>query len=276
MSEKGNTFFGFSLLLILVILLLGGVVFAYLLFGRMGKLDEQMDDVGERLSEVERKVDHAVAQSEQASVRAFRAEQNVLDALQSMDHALAVRDRAAMAMEEAQGEAEVAKQEAEQARREAERIRKEREEELNQLQEALNRIAETRRTALGLVMNLGSDTVRFDFDKADLRSENKELLSRIAGVLLTHKGYRIQIFGHTDDVGTDEYNLELSRRRAQSVRDYLVEAGVSPDIVTTEGFGKSNPLVPGNTAEARSKNRRVEIGIVDSVIRYTHALPADQ
>jgi len=117
-------------------------------------------------------------------------------------------------------------------------------------------------------MTLGSESVKFDFDKATLRPENRELLSRIAGVLLTAYGFRIQVFGHTDDVGSDEYNQGLSERRAQAVRDYLVEAGVATELITTRGFGKSSPRVRGTDSNARAKNRRVEIGIIDSIIGY--------
>jgi outer membrane protein OmpA-like peptidoglycan-associated protein len=132
----------------------------------------------------------------------------------------------------------------------------------------LSGIVETRRTALGVVMNLGSDAVEFDFDKATLRPENRELLSRIAGVLLTSTGYRVQIHGHTDDIGSSEYNQRLSERRAKAVQDYLVDAGIDPGIVSTKGHGKANPLLPGTTPKARAKNRRVEIGIIDTTINY--------
>jgi OOP family OmpA-OmpF porin len=133
----------------------------------------------------------------------------------------------------------------------------------------LNQIVDTRKTALGLVMNLSDDLLKFDFDKATLRPENRELLSRIAGILLTSKNYSIDIYGHTDDVGSGEYNQGLSERRAQTVRDYMVDAGLDPNIVTTQGFGKTRPLVPGTSPPARAKNRRVEIGIVNTRIEYS-------
>ena len=164
----------------------------------------------------------------------------------------------------------VARQEARVARQEAEDIRHRREIELNRMQEAFSKIVETRRTAIGIVLNLGSDRVEFEFDKAELRSEERELLARIAGVLLAtaDQGYAIQVFGHTDDVGTEEYNKGLSERRAGVVRDYLVEAGVNPDIVTMQGLGKSMPLIAETTDEARERNRRVEIAIIDTMIEY--------
>src|SRR2546427_12481476 len=98
-----------------------------------------------------------------------------------------------------------------------------REQDLDRLQKALGALVETRRTALGLVMTLGENAIQFDFDRATLRAENRELLSRIAGVLLTAKGYSIYVYGHTDDIGSDEYNRDLSTRRARTVRARRVD-----------------------------------------------------
>jgi outer membrane protein OmpA-like peptidoglycan-associated protein len=174
--------------------------------------------------------------------------------------------------EQAKRLALAAEQEKQAAVAEAERIRKEREDELSRLQEALQKIAETRRTAMGLMMNLDSNAIQFEFNKAVLLSVNRELLSRIAGILLTSKGYSIKVHGHTDDVGSDAYNLELSEKRAQAVRDYLVQAGIgarsSPPKVTERanlywpqkrrmpeprtGEWKSKSLIPSSTLARQS------------------------
>ena len=122
-------------------------------------------------------------------------------------------------------------------------------------------------------MNLGSDYLKFEFDKAELKPEDKELLAKIAGILMTSHDYTISVNGHTDDVGTVEYNQKLSERRAQAVRDYLVAAGLSPDIMTVTGWGKSNPRVDGTSNEARAKNRRVELAIVNARVQYKGAAP---
>ena len=252
------------------------VTFGLALFGitghfflsQLADMEQQIARLNKHVEETVQKAEEASERSETALSRAAQAEENALQAARG-------RARAEQAEAEAQRKAEVARQEtaaatqeAELARQETERIRKLREQEMTRLQKALNQIAETRRTALGLVMNLGSDSIQFDFDKANLHPENRELLSRIAGVLSTSDGYRIQVFGHTDDVGSEEYNLALSERRAQAVHDYLIEAGIDSDILSTQGFGKSSPLLPGTAARSRAKNRRVEIGIVDSVIGY--------
>jgi outer membrane protein OmpA-like peptidoglycan-associated protein len=151
---------------------------------------------------------------------------------------------------------------------ELESMRQRRTAELDRMQQALSRIVPTVRTPTGMVMQLANKSFRFDFDSAALRPENRETLSRIAGVLLASEGYRLFIDGHTDDIGTEEYNQRLSERRASSVRDYLVNAGVPMDVIAVRGFGKSNPLVQAKTQDAREKNRRVEIGIVDTIINY--------
>jgi outer membrane protein OmpA-like peptidoglycan-associated protein len=85
---------------------------------------------------------------------------------------------------------------------------------------------------------------------------------------MTAHDYTISVNGHTDDVGSDAYNQKLSERRAEAVRDYLVQAGLSPDILSVQGHGKSLPLVKGSSDAARAKNRRVELGIVNMQIRY--------
>jgi outer membrane protein OmpA-like peptidoglycan-associated protein len=85
---------------------------------------------------------------------------------------------------------------------------------------------------------------------------------------MTSHDYTISVNGHTDDVGTAQYNQALSERRARAVYDYLVKAGLSKDILSAQGHGKSRPLVPGTSEAARAKNRRVELGLVNTQIRY--------
>ena len=163
---------------------------------------------------------------------------------------------------------QLAEENARQSRMELAAFRERREQELKRMQEALARIASTRRTNTGFVIDLTNDSFYFDFDKAVLRPENREILSRIAGVLLVSNGYRLFVHGHTDDVGSPDYNQQLSERRAESVADYLVSAGIDKGVIETRGFGASSPRTAGKSTEERQKNRRVEIVVVDSVIQY--------
>lgn len=125
---------------------------------------------------------------------------------------------------------------------------------------------------MGLVMTLDSKSIRFDFDRAEIKPEYRDILNRIAGILLTLKGYTIAIYGYTDDVGTQTYNMQLSKRRADAVREFLVQAGIPPKIISTKGFGASDPRMQGSSEDARAANRRVEIAIVDSRLVTTGPL----
>jgi outer membrane protein OmpA-like peptidoglycan-associated protein len=147
------------------------------------------------------------------------------------------------------------------AAEEASRASREREEARNRMAQALGQIAETRTTARGLIVNLPD--ILFDTGKSTLRPEAREVISRIAGVLMVAQGINLKVEGHTDSVGGDEYNQRLSEQRASSVKEYLEKAGVKPDLITTEGFGKTQPISDNNTAAGRQKNRRVEIVIGD-------------
>jgi outer membrane protein OmpA-like peptidoglycan-associated protein len=225
--------------------------------GRIARLSQQTEQLNRRVGAVEQQSQVLAQQASQAAASAKAAAQQRDEAKQSEENSAAQAQSAMQA-------AATAQQQANQATQKAEEYRKQREEELQQLQQVLGQIAETHRTALGLVMTLGEKSVRFDFDKAEIKPQYRDILNRIAGVLMTLKQYSIYVYGYTDDVGTKEYNLKLSARRAQAVRNSLIQTGIKPGMITTKGFGKSDPRVKGETPEARSANRRVEIGIVDS------------
>ncbi len=218
-----------------------------------------------------------VAKSEAASLRQLarqysqELEDTVKFAAAAQKQSAETANRAAQSEAErmaAEAQARQAQAESEQSRQALERIRLRREQELNHMQQVLDRIAKTRRTPSGMVVELSNDSFQFDFDKADLRPQNREILSRIAGVLLMSSGYRLSVQGHTDDVGSADYNQKLSERRAASVAKYLEASGIDPAVVDTRGFGKSSPRAEGKTTAARQKNRRVEIAVVDSLIHY--------
>ncbi|MCW5980875.1 MAG: OmpA family protein [Bryobacteraceae bacterium] len=232
--------------------------------------ERRVDSMQERLAEYSREVDHAIERARAARREADDAQRTATEATAAQAEAEHRVDAATSALETAEAERQQARAETLQAREELESIQARREEELNRMQEALNRIAPTKRTPSGMVMTLGENAFRFDFDKSTLRPENREVLSRIAGVLLASEGYRLFIDGHTDDIGTDDYNKTLSEKRAESVRNYLVGAGIPSDAVSMQGFGKEQPLSSRKTPEARAQNRRVEIGIVDTIVRYEH------
>lgn len=182
------------------------------------------------------------------------------------DKATAEAER--IAAERQKAEADAARAAAESARLAAEaqtqqaqataaQIDRERAELRDRLRQQLNLILETRETARGLIVNLSD--VLFDTARADLKPGAREKLSRVVGIVLSHPGLRMEVEGHTDSVGSDSYNLQLSERRAASVRAYLVTAGVAPTAVATSGRGEASPVASNATAAGRQQNRRVEL-----------------
>jgi len=103
------------------------------------------------------------------------------------------------------------------------------------------------------------DGVRFEFDSANLKPGAKTTLDAVATQLRKQPGVTYKISGYTDTSGPEAHNQNLSERRAQSVRDYLVGKGVAASQLSATGYGESNPLVSNDTREGRMKNRRVEI-----------------
>jgi outer membrane protein OmpA-like peptidoglycan-associated protein len=107
-----------------------------------------------------------------------------------------------------------------------------------------------------------SVTATFELNSAQLTPQSKELLSTMAEALNSQDlaPQCFQLAGHTCDLGVDAYNMDLSRRRALSVKDYLVANGVAAERLVTTGFGETSPLVSNDSPEAREKNRRVDVG----------------
>jgi outer membrane protein OmpA-like peptidoglycan-associated protein len=134
----------------------------------------------------------------------------------------------------------------------------------SQLLAQFNVILQTRDTARGLVVNMSD--VLFDTGKSTLRPLAREKLAKVAGIVSGHLGLRLDVEGHTDSVGGDEYNQQLSEQRGISVRDYLLQEGMAVASVTTKGFGKTQPVASNDTADGRQQNRRVELVISGEVI----------
>jgi OOP family OmpA-OmpF porin len=105
------------------------------------------------------------------------------------------------------------------------------------------------------------DNVLFDFDKTAVKPDGAKILDRLIVFLKENSDKRVDLEGHTDSVGTDQYNQNLSERRAASVKDYLTTRGVAASRITTKGFGESKPIADNKTADGRAKNRRVEIKV---------------
>ena len=127
-----------------------------------------------------------------------------------------------------------------------------------------NAILQTRDTARGLIVNMSD--VLFDTAKHSLRPLAREKLAKVAGIISGHPGLRLDVEGFTDSVGGDDYNQKLSEQRGESVRDYLTGQGVLSTSITSQGFGKNQPVASNDTAAGRQQNRRVELVVSGEII----------
>jgi len=97
----------------------------------------------------------------------------------------------------------------------------------------------------------------------------RERLAKVSGIVLAYPSLHLQVEGHTDSVGGDEYNQTLSERRAGAVRDYLVQQGILAESIEARGFGKTVPIASNDTSEGRQQNRRVELVLSGDAIGNT-------
>ncbi len=121
--------------------------------------------------------------------------------------------------------------------------------------------AKIERVGEGILITFDSGLL-FDVGKASLRQETRTNLSKLAEILKKYEDTNILIEGHTDSTGSEEFNLQLSNQRAQSVANYLDGLGVSPIRFSIMGYGESRPVASNETEEGRQANRRVEIAIM--------------
>jgi outer membrane protein OmpA-like peptidoglycan-associated protein len=246
------------------------------------KLSAERKQAGDNIAQAQSEADLARTEADRASRDAFRARIEAIRAkVAERDQAARAANEAAIArerVEQAQSETAKAKANEGQARNDADRARlqteearRERDAAQQRLYFSLSEILETRREARGLIVNLSD--VLFDTGQATLKPGAREKLSKLAGILLAYPGaYQIEIEGHTDSVGSDESNLNLSRGRAESVRDYLAQNGIKSErIIAARGFGESKPVAGNETAAGRQVNRRVEIIIADQFDKQAKA-----
>ncbi len=203
-------------------------------------------------------------EAQQAAAAAARqqaeAEKASAAALLQQQAAQAAADQAAKDRAAAEAETLKARQATAQAEAEKAQLR-------SQLLNQLNSILQTRDSARGLIVNMSD--VLFDTGSYTLKPGAREKLAKISGIVLAHPGLTLQIEGHTDSVGGDDFNQQLSERRADTVRDFLAEQGVPASSITAHGFGKTQPVASNDTPEGRQRNRRVELVVNGDAIGNT-------
>jgi outer membrane protein OmpA-like peptidoglycan-associated protein len=202
--------------------------------------------------------DLAKSQADDAAQARARAE---ADSATARAQAERTRMEADLAAQRAAREKEASDQASKDAAMQADR---EKQELRSKLAEQLNLILQTRDSARGLIVNMSD--VLFDSGKFTLRPVAREKLAKLSGIILAYPSLRLEVEGHTDSVGTDEYNMKLSENRANSVREYLIQQGIIASSIPAHGFGESRPVASNDTAAGRQENRRVELVVSGDAI----------
>jgi outer membrane protein OmpA-like peptidoglycan-associated protein len=222
--------------------------------------------------EAQQRAEQARQQSEQAQLAQKQAAQAQQEAAQRAQAEAARRAQAEAAAAAAQAEAQRAQQARQDAEQRAQQLAQQEQQARERLRSQLSAVLETRETARGLIMEMPD--VLFDFNKYTLKPTAREKLAKVSGILLAHPDLKVQVEGHTDSIGSEEYNQKLSEERAGSVKDYLVSQNVHDNNVTAEGFGKNDPIADNSTAAGRAKNRRVELVVSGASIGVQEQQPA--
>ena len=205
--------------------------------------------------------EQARAQAELAKAEAERMKQEAIAAAQE---AARQKEEAEKAKAEAVAQQQVLSAETDKARAAAaqsdnlrQQAEKEKQELRARLLQQLNSILATRDSARGLIANMSD--VLFRSGSFELLPGARERLAKVSGIVLAYPSLHLAIEGHTDSVGGDDYNQDLSEHRAEAVRDYFVQQGVPAGTIEARGFGKSEPIASNETPEGRQQNRRVEL-----------------
>jgi outer membrane protein OmpA-like peptidoglycan-associated protein len=186
------------------------------------------------------------------------------DAANSQNALVTSQNAAAAAIAAAQADADRSRMAAEQAQDSEQNAIREKAAMRAQLSAQLNLILETRDSARGLIVSMSD--VLFDTGQYSLKPGAREKLAKVAGILIAYPGLNIAVGGYTDNVGGDQMNQKLSENRAGSVRDYLVQEGVTANTVSATGFGNSSPVASNDNSAGRQENRRVELVVSGEAI----------
>jgi outer membrane protein OmpA-like peptidoglycan-associated protein len=208
------------------------------------------------------------AEAEQARIQAEQAkaeaEKAKAEAEAAAQEAARQKEEAEKAKAEALAQQQALAAEAEKAKAAAaqsETLRQQAENEKAELRarllQQLNSILATRDSARGLIANMSD--VLFRSGSFELAPGARERLAKVSGIILAYPSLHLAVEGHTDSVGSDEYNQNLSEQRAEAVRDYFVQQGIAAASIDAHGFGKTQPIASNDTSEGRQQNRRVEL-----------------
>lgn len=212
------------------------------------------------------------AARQQAEQAALAAQQQQQQAQQQAEQAQAQAQAAAQQAQQAQADAEKARQQQQAAEQAAAAAAQQTEQMREKLRDQLNQVLQTQESARGLIVNMSD--VLFATNQYTLKPDAQIKLAKVSGILLTYPNIKVQVEGYTDNTGSQGYNLTLSQHRATAVQAFLIAQGVSPENITSQGYGEADPVADNSTSAGRAQNRRVEMVISGQSIGVQQQPPA--
>ena len=209
--------------------------------------------------------------AQQSQADAQKAQQDAQQSQLAAQQEATQRAQAEAAAAEAEARAQKARDAQASAEASAQQATQQTEQMRERLKNQLNQVLQTKETARGLIVNMSD--VLFDFNKFTLKSEAREKLAKVSGILLAYPNLKLQVEGYTDNIGSDEYNQKLSDQRASGVREYLVSQSVPNANITATGYGKSDPIADNSTNAGRAQNRRVQLVVSGDAIGVQESRP---
>lgn len=224
------------------------------------------EDAAQRAAEeaAKKQAQESAEAAEEAKQQQAQAQAQAEAAQQQQQQAEAQAEAARAEQAKAQAAQQAAEQAEAQARQAAEQMRE-------KLREQLNQVLNTQESARGLIVNMSD--VLFGFNKFDLKTDAEIKLAKVSGILLTYPNLKVQVEGYTDNVGSQEYNQQLSEKRAMAVQSFLISQGVAPGNVTAQGYGAADPVADNSTSAGRARNRRVELVVSGQSIGVQEQAP---
>jgi outer membrane protein OmpA-like peptidoglycan-associated protein len=216
-------------------------------------------------NEAQQQAAQSQLEAQQSQMQAQQSQMQAQAAQLQAEQAQAAKAQADAARAQAEAEAAEARAKAVEANKSAASAEAVRE----KLREQLNSVLATSETARGLIVNMSD--VLFDTGKYTLKPGTQVSLAKVAGILEAYPGLKVQVEGYTDSVGSDDFNQKLSENRASAVKDFLVSQGVSANNITSQGFGKNDPVADNSTSAGRQQNRRVNLVVSGDAIGVTES-----
>jgi outer membrane protein OmpA-like peptidoglycan-associated protein len=228
----------------------------------------------------------AAAQAEQARQQAEAAQQRAQEqerAAQAAEQQLQQQQSIAQETRQQLQQEQVARQQAEQHAQVSQEQLQQTQQQLTQAQTdkeqvrlrllgQLNEVLQTKDSARGLIVNMPD--VLFNVNSATLKTAARERLAKVAGILIAYPDIHVEVDGYTDNTGSLDYNEQLSRERADTVRSYLVQQGVPSSSIEAMGFGPNDPIASNDTPQGRQQNRRVNLVVSGQSIGAQLHLPS--